>query len=158
MAVFHYLALRAFAHETEEPDRVRAALRQAAQSADLALQETEVEGGHKNRIRILEGEVRSSPVVKRIFQRLARDDPDGFKRIETDAVRRTDDQLNFYFRLDKQQAYLGRLRLGWTDDAITARGKIRSFQSKRSGAQAEEATQLLAEFLRSTAQGARIGE
>ncbi|HEX2021772.1 MAG TPA: RNA-binding domain-containing protein [Candidatus Thermoplasmatota archaeon] len=150
MAVFHYLHLRAFAHETEDPERVRQALRHAAQ-ADLPLEETDVEGGHKNRVRILEGEVRSAPAAKRMFERLAQDDAEGFERLRTEATRRTDENLNFHFRLDKQEAYLGRLRLGETDDAIAVRAKLRSFESRRSGAQSAQAAASLADFLEKAA-------
>ncbi len=146
MAVFHYLHVRAFAHETEDPERVRAALRHAAQG-DVALQETAADGSHGNRILILEGELKSAPAQKAVFRRLREDDPDGFERLRSQARERVDEHLNFHLRLDKQEAYAGRLRLAQDDDAITLRAKIRSFQSKRSAAGMEDALQQLEGFL-----------
>lgn len=125
--MFHYLRYRAFAHETEDREKVRAALRHAAQDEKISFEEEAVEGSHKNRILILEGETRSAPAIKRFFATLLRDDPAGFARLQEEAARRLDENLNFFLRLDKQEAYLGRLALASDEDAITVRGKIRSW-------------------------------
>lgn len=146
MAVFHYLHLRAFAHETEDPAKVRVALDHAA-GGEGAWGETAVEGSHKNRILILEGDLKSAPAAKRLFQGLARDDPEGFRRLRAEASRRVDENLNFHLRLDKQEAYLGRVALAQGDDAITVRGKIRFFGAKRSASPALEAAKEVETFL-----------
>ena len=147
MATFHYLSLRAFAHETEDPARVRAALQHVVAGAEVSVEETAVEGSHKNRIRILEAELKSAPAVKRVFAALAADDPRGWARLLREVDQRLDENLNFYLRLDKQAAYQGRTMLAGDDDAITVRGKIRSFQSKRSGEAQQGAHADLLEFL-----------
>lgn len=147
MAVFHYLHLRAFAHETEDPAKVRAALERAAQGASVQWQETHVEGSHRNRILILEGEMKSAPAAKRMFQALARDDPAGFRRLVEEAPRRLDENLNFYLRLDKQEAFMGRLALAQEDDAITVRGKVRFFGPKGGGVAEKAATAEVGAFL-----------
>lgn len=146
MATFHYLHLRAFAHETEDPARVRQALDHAVDGAGTWT-ETPVEGSHKNRILILEGEVKSAPAAKGLFERLARDDPDGFRRLREEAARRVDEHLNFYLRLDKQEAYQGRTMLAQDEDAITVRGKIRFFGAKRDGGAEAAAAAAVAAFL-----------
>ena len=146
VATFHYLHLRAFAHETEDPAKVRAAL-DAASGGDVPWSETAVDGSHKNRILILEGELKSAPAAKRLFHGLLRDDPQGFRRLRDEAPRRVDENLNFHLRLDKQEAFLGRLALAHGDDAITIRGKIRFFGSKRSGSADEEAAAEVVAFL-----------
>jgi len=133
VAVFHYLALRAFAHETEDPARVKTALRFAAHDERVALEETHVEGSHGNKIVILETEVKAAPAVKKLFGQLATDDPRGFEQLLRTWRERVDDNLNFHLRLDKQDAARGRMALAQDDDAITVRGKIRSFETKRSG-------------------------
>ncbi len=135
MATFHYLHLRTFAHATEDAGKVREALRRAAQddAGKLALEETPVEGANGNRIVIVEAEQRSSPAAKRLFEALARDDPAGFARVVAEQRRRLDEHLNFHLRLDKQEAYAGRVVLAPGEDAITVRGKLRSFEPKRSG-------------------------
>lgn len=150
MATFHYLQLRAFAHETEDPAKVRQALDTAAQG-EVPWTETPVDGSHKNRILILEGEMKSAPAAKRLFQGLLRDDPEGFRRLREEAPRRLDEHLNFYLRLDKQEAYLGRLRLAQDEDAIAVRGKIRFFGAKRAGAAEAPALAQVEAFLNSLA-------
>lgn len=145
--MFHYLHLRAFAHETEDPEKVKQALTRAAQGADVAWEETAVEGSNKNRILILEGEMKSGPAAKRVFEALLRDDPDGFRRVRAEASKRLDEHLNFYLRLDKQEAFQGRTILAQDEDAITLRGKIRSFAAKRGLAPEAHALGELEEFL-----------
>lgn len=147
MATFHYLHLRAFAHETEDPAKVRQALAHATPGTEVAWGETPVEGSHKNRILILEGEVKSAPAAKRLFAGIARDDPSGFRRLRTESDRRVDEHLNFYLRLDKQEAYKGRLVLAQDEDAITVRGKIRFFGTKRDGAAEATAAAEVSAFL-----------
>lgn len=147
MAVFHYLHLRAFAHETEDPAKVRAALDRAAAGAEVAWTETPVEGSHKNRILILEGDVKSAPAAKRFFETVRRDDPAGFRRLLDEVPQRVDENLNFYLRLDKQEAYLGRLVLAQEDDAITVRGKVRFFGPKQGGVGEKAAANEVSAFL-----------
>lgn len=147
MAVFHYVHFRAFAHETEDPAKVKAALVHAAHDERMPVSETKVEGSHGNRILILETDVKSAPAAKQLFGALARDDPRGFEHIMRTARERVDENLNFHFRLDKQAALGGRLVLASDDDAITVRAKIRSFESKRSPAGLETSLQQLEAFL-----------
>lgn len=147
MALFHYVQLRAFAHETEDPAKVKTALVNAAHDAKAAVSETKVEGSHGNRILILEADVKSAPAAKQLFAALARDDPRGFGQVVRTARERVDENLNFHLRLDKQEALGGRIVLASDDDAITVRGKIRSFESKRSPAGLESSLQQLEAFL-----------
>ncbi|HUR69498.1 MAG TPA: RNA-binding domain-containing protein [Candidatus Thermoplasmatota archaeon] len=143
MAVFHYLHLRAFAHETEDAAKVVGALRTAAQDEHARFEETRADGSHGNRILILDGEVKSAPAAKRVFGALQRDDPAGYEELVRTARQRVDENLNLHFRLDKQEAAQGRVMLAKDDDAITVRGKLRSFESKRSGAGLEDSLQQL---------------
>lgn len=152
MALFHYLHLRAFAHETEDPEKVKQALRTVAQSPDLAVEETRVDGSHGNRILILEAQVKAGQTERRVFAALARDDPGSLDRLRREAPRRLDEHLNFHVRLDKQEAYAGTLRLTTSDDAVTVRGKLRSFP-KKGVDPAAEASQALDAFLGGLAGG-----
>lgn len=147
MAVFHYVMLRAFAHETEDPARVKDALRVAANDDRVVPRETFAEGSHGNRIVILESEVKGAPAMKRMFAQLASDDPEGFQHVVRSARERVDEHLNLHFRLDKQEAAQGRLRLASDDDAITVRAKLRSFEPKRSAPSHEGPMRDLEAFL-----------
>lgn len=149
VAVFHYLHVRAFAHATEDPERVKLAMRHAAgdEAGKLGVEETRVEGSHGNPILILDAQQTSAPATKRVFEALARDDPAGFQRVRAEAPRRLDEHLNFHLRLDKQEAYAGRLALAADEDAITLRGKIRSFEAKRSADPLAASAAEMASFL-----------
>lgn len=131
---FHYLRFRTFQHATEEPSRVLAAMRHAAQSPKLEPQADELEGTHGNPIVALEADVRANPTIRTVFMQLARDDPEGLQRLQEEAEARLDEHYNFYFRLDKQEAYLGRSVLTYGDDAVMVRARIDSFLAKRNGA------------------------
>jgi RNA binding exosome subunit len=120
-----------------------AALRHAAQDDEARIQETHADGSHGTKIIILDGEVKSAPAIKRFFQALQRDDPEGFAHDVHCARERIDENLNLHLRLDKQEASQGRLMIARGDDAITIRGKLRSFESKRSGSGLETSLQQL---------------
>ena len=152
MPLFHYLHLRAFAHETEDPEKVRQALRNVAQGAAVELEETKAEGSHGNRILILEVQAKSGQTERKLFAALARDDPGSVERLRREVPRRLDDHLNFHLRLDKQEAYQGRLRVTASDDAVTVRAKVRSFPKPGADAHAE-AVQALDAFLSGLAGG-----
>ena len=137
MPVFHYLHVRAFAHETEDREKVRRAVRSAAHDARVALEETEAEGAHGNRVLILEGSVKSAQAERALFQDLARDDAAAFARLVDEVPRRLDENLNFHLRLDKQEALAGRTVLARVDDAVTVRAKVRSFPKKGTDPVAE---------------------
>lgn len=129
MPVFHYLHLRTFSHETEDPGRVRVALRNVAGVDKLDVDETKVEGSHGNRILILEAQVKSASAERALFEALARDDPRGFARVVEETDRRVDEHLNFFLRVEKQDAFEGRLVVATSDDAVTVRGKLRTHPS-----------------------------
>lgn len=139
---------------------MRAALRNAARAPELPLTESDVEGSHKNRILILEGELKRNADVRRVFAALAAEDPEGFARLVDEMEQRFDEEHSFFFRLDKQESYLGRSVLTRREDAITVRGKVATFQSKRSGQQQEDAMRILRAFLHeaTTPRGESIGQ
>lgn len=151
MAVFHYVHLRAFAHETEDASKVHTALRNAVQDESARFEETRADGSHGNRIMILDGDVKSAPAIKRMFAALQRDDPEGFAHVVATARERIDENLNLHLRLDKQEAYLGRLTLAKGDDAITVRGKLKAFDKKRDGSGLEDSLQQMEAFLQALA-------
>ena len=149
VATFHYLAIRAFAHETEDPAKVKAALANVAHGAEISLEETVVDGSHKNQIRIFEGELKNANAAKSLFAQLSKDDPRGYAQLRAESDKRLDEHLNYYLRLDKQDAFLGRMRIAQDEDAITIRGKIRSFEAKRSGSPLVAAREELDRFFAS---------
>ena len=128
MPVFHYLHFRAFAHETDDPEKVRRALRHAIHDDRVALEESFAEGQNGNRILILDADAKSAQSERALFASLRQDDPEAGARLVEELPRRLDENGNFHVRLDKQEASLGRVRLATGDDAILVRGKLRVFR------------------------------
>lgn len=132
VGTFDYLRFRAFAHATEDVERVKQALAHAALSPKVTYAESLVEGTHGNPIHVFEGDLKANPGIKAFFAAVATDDPQGYARLLEEVPRRLDERLNFFLRLDKQEAYAGRHVLTHGDDAIMVRARIHSFAAKRS--------------------------
>jgi RNA-binding protein len=132
---FHWLRLRATAHATEDPDRVRVALATAAGIAleDLTalLEESPIESHYGGTVHLLEATVKRARDIRSILGRLTAAD-----RAELAAAldARVDDDGVLYWRLDKQRAYQGELVLTRGDDAIQCRLKAEVHPATREGA------------------------
>ena len=120
------LHFRAICHETEDPDRVHQAFTFVTSGAEVEAEETE--GHHGNRIIILESHIKDKKGVKAFFARMEAAD---LEELLSTLEARIDDDGNIFLRIDKQQAYLGELRMGSTDDPVAVRGKIESYPRKR---------------------------
>jgi RNA binding exosome subunit len=129
MAMFHRLEFRVHAHATEDEARVRQALDFATGGAEV--EETVAEGHHGNPIRVLQASLGRPAEIRAFFARLP---PQDIERLVAEADRRLDDDLFFHLRLDKQEAYRGRLALADHDDVIAVRGKVASFPARRERA------------------------
>ncbi len=127
--MFHRLEFRVYTHATEDEAKVRKALDFATGGAEVV--ETATEGHHGNPIRILEATVERPGAIRAFFGRLPKED---VERLAAEADRRLDEDLFFHLRLDKQEAYQGRLSLADHDDIIAVRGKAASFPAKRERA------------------------
>lgn len=128
----HNLCFRAFCQATEDEVKVKTALLFASGGKDEKLKRTKCEGYHGNPIIILDICIVSSRAIKSFFQRLSEVDR---KALLNDLERRIDEDCAFYFRLDKQEAYLGRLALGEMseeDDIIAVHGKVKSYPKSRN--------------------------
>lgn len=120
------LHFRAFCHETEEPERVHQAFSFVTGGAEVEVEETE--GHHGNRIIILESHIKDKKGVRVFFARMATED---IEEVLRTLEARVDEEGSIYLRFDKQQAFLGELRMGTVDDPVAVRGKIESYPRKR---------------------------
>lgn len=106
---------------------------------DVDIQTTHTTGHHGNEIVVLEARSSEAHVAEGVFRRLPPGDLEELKRT-SDA--RVDHSCVFRMRMDKQEAYAGRVRLADSDDAIALRLKVRSYPAKE-----EVARELVTEFL-----------
>jgi RNA binding exosome subunit len=124
---FHRLNFRAFAHATEDEERVVEALIFASGASEVS--RTKSSGYHGNPIAILQATVRGGKEIGAFFNRLGKVNIEELLRT---LDRRIDDECSFFLRLDKQEAYLERLVLTEKDDVIAMRGKIKAYPSKKT--------------------------
>ena len=133
---------RVFCHATEDEAKVIQALKFASGADEIKREVSE--GYHGNPIIILEVFIKEKRRSKDFFSRL---DDAAIQELLGSLEKRMDDDCNLYLRLDKQEAYLGVMKLTASDDAIAVRAKVESYPKKR-----ETAMKSVTEFLESLVQ------
>jgi hypothetical protein len=107
-----------FSHATEDEDKVENAITNLLpeENRDLWLTRKTLKGYHGDPITIVTGKIRTKKgatgVLRRVVQALSSLDQ---QRILDELEERLDEGGNLYIRLDKQNAYLGKVRLLETD-------------------------------------------
>ena len=136
MAILN-MHFRVFCHATEDEAKVVQALKFASGADELTREVTE--GYHGNPIVILEVFIKEKRRSKDFFSKM---DVDTLQEIAATLERRMDEDCNLYIRIDKQEAFLGNLKMTTSDDAIAVRAKIESYPKKL-----ETAMKSVTEFL-----------
>ncbi len=134
---------RVFCHATEDEAKVVQALKFVSGSDEQTREVTE--GYHGNPIIILEVFLKEKRRSKDFFSRLSADD---LQEIADSLDRRMDDDCNLFLRLDKQEAYLGNLKMTTSDDAIAIRAKVESYPKKLENAK-KSASEFFASLIQS---------
>lgn len=134
------VGLRAFVHATEDPQKVRAALafvagfdledEEEAKRFDEQLEAVSAEGHFRNPIEILELTLKRAAQVRGFWRRML-DDPAIRQGLMQQVDDRLDEELIFWFRLDKQAAASGRLRLAEAQDVVLVRAKLATYPKDR---------------------------
>lgn len=113
-----YIDIRTFAHATEDTDKVQTALNNTLPTEliqTINFQKTNLTGHHGNLITLLETRIKDKNTTQAVFQKLAA----GLSIIDKEQlnseIKQHLEKGNLYLRLDKQNAYLGQIRLGQTD-------------------------------------------
>jgi hypothetical protein len=130
----HHLTFRAFCQATEDEARVAEALRFASGEDAKDINRERCIGYHGNPIVIMDIAVLKARMVKGVFLRLSEEDR---AELQGTLEGRIDEDCAFYFRLDKQEAYLGRMVLGEKGeehDVIAVHGKVKTYPKSREGA------------------------
>lgn len=113
-----YLDVRAFAHATEDPDRVLTALRSIIPTElvdSVVFEKSSLTGHHGNLITLFEARIKEKEVAQSVFERLSSGLRILDKQLLCDEIDQHLESGNLYLRLDKQSAYLNELRLATTD-------------------------------------------
>ncbi len=143
--MIHHIILRVNAHSTEDKSRVRSALdffllNSVAKSikdgkTDDIVEITNVDGYYHNPISTLSANItRKQDCLA--FARFVRENmhPQDVELLRSEMPDRLDDEQLFHFRLDKQAAYLNKVKLTSSSDAITVKVKIATFPKNREQA------------------------
>jgi RNA binding exosome subunit len=144
--VIHHIILRVIAHATEDVSRVRMALDFFLSGAGVRegsklIDELQAEGHHGNPITILSVQLKRKADCLS-FAHFVRENfsEEDVARLREEMPDRLDDDQVFYLRFDKQAAYLQKVKLTDSSDAITAKVKIETYPKNRekAGAIVEE--------------------
>ena len=125
------LSFRTFAHATEDPERVEKALRFVSGAENVSRSSST--GYYGNPITVLEARVTDSKHIKALLRSIG---PEALKVMLDSLDQRLDEESFFYFRLDKQEAFLERFVLADGEDVIAVRGKVKSYPQNRDNARA----------------------
>jgi RNA binding exosome subunit len=136
--MIHYIHLRTSAQATEDPEKVRSALKlllpppgQSAKKDTTSVHETVTTGYHGNPIILMEAELKQKKdcqhVVDRIREHMG---PAGISRLASELPQRVDYDCNLYIRFNKQEAYLGKLMTTTRSDSIRVRIKIKAYPAR----------------------------
>lgn len=144
--MIHHIILRVIAHATEDVSRVRMALDFFLSGAGVRegsklIDELQAEGHHGNPITILSVQLKRKADCLS-FAHFVRENfsEEDVARLREEMPDRLDDDQVFYLRFDKQAAYLQKVKLTDSSDAITAKVKIETYPKNRekAGAIVEE--------------------
>ncbi|MEA3166041.1 MAG: RNA-binding protein [Thermoplasmata archaeon] len=130
---YHWIRLRATAHPTEDLAKVESAVRNAAGVADLAVQAEPLETHHGATGHLVHATLDKSRAVRDALGRILAL-PGAREELAATLDARTDDDGVFYLRLDKQEAYAGRLVLTRGEDAVQLRLKMEHYPATREAA------------------------
>ncbi|MEM3695613.1 MAG: RNA-binding domain-containing protein [Candidatus Bathyarchaeia archaeon] len=113
-----YIAIRVFAHATEDPEKVLTAVRNMLPPETLdavAFKKSSLAGHHGNPIILFEARIKDKNAVQAIFGRIAAGLGIMDKEILNSEIESHLERGNLYLRLDKQSAYLNEARIAKAD-------------------------------------------
>lgn len=130
---YHWLRLRATCHPTEDLTKVTQAVAFVAGDPALKPTATALESHHGGTVQLVECVLDKSRAVRDLLQRLF-DLPGVREELKTTLESRTDDDGVFFARVDKQDAYAGKLIMTRGEDCVQLRLKLEHYPSTRAAA------------------------
>ncbi|MEM1725546.1 MAG: RNA-binding domain-containing protein [Candidatus Bathyarchaeia archaeon] len=113
-----YIEVRAFAHATEDEEKVLAAIRRVfpPEVADnITFRKKRLSGHYGNPITLFEAKIRDQNHIKAFLENLASKMSILDKENLNNSIKQHLDKASLYIRLDKQAAYLNQIRLCTAD-------------------------------------------
>lgn len=113
-----YIDIRVFVHATEDIDKVVKAVHNILPpglAEKIVFKKTSLKGHYKNPIVLLEKRMKERDAVKAVFEKLASGLNNMDRELLNNEITQHLDKRNLFIRLDKQSAYLNKLKLCSTD-------------------------------------------
>jgi RNA-binding protein len=130
--MIHNLSYRAFVYGTESEVKVREAIHTMLPMAHPEIEITK--GYYKNQVLILHGKTSKNSEIKLLLEKLQNLNLNDKKKIHNELHDRMDSRGNLFLRFDKQNAYLGDLKLVEHGDALHLKLKIAAYPAKKEEA------------------------
>lgn len=142
--MIHHISFRVIVHSTEEKSKVIDALglflinscgEKAPHSLVDVVNTIEAEGHYGNPITILSAQLTrkrdTMAFAEFVHSNMTSED---IETLRNEMPDRLDDEQAFHLRFDKQEAYMGHVKLISSSDAITAKVKIETYPKDREAA------------------------
>ena len=113
-----YIDVRVFAHATEDPEKVLAAVRSTLPkelSANIAFRKTSLTGHHGNPLILFEAKIVDKRALPVVLEKIANCLGVLDKETLNSEIKLHLEKRNLYLRFDKQSAYLGELKFSSND-------------------------------------------
>ena len=115
-----YIDVRVFVHATEDIDKVLKAVYNTLPTEladEIVFKKTNLKGYYRNPIILLETKIKKRDAAKTVFKKLASGLSSLDKELLNNEIKQRLNKGNLFIRLDKQSAYLNKLKLR-SDDPI----------------------------------------
>lgn len=113
-----YITITVFSHATEDPEKVQTAVRNTlpeALAADVKFEKNAVTGHHGNPIVFFETKLTDKPALLGALEKIAQELSPLDKQTLSEDLQQHIEKHNLYLRFNKQNAYLGTLKLATND-------------------------------------------
>jgi hypothetical protein len=124
------ITISAVVHSTEDQRKVREAIA-ILSPFELKIEVTNITGHYGNPMSYLKAEILKKSEIKELWNYLMGLLGEQKEILMNTLEERTDEQNVLHIRIDKQKAYLGKIKLADRGDALILRAKIVTYPSKR---------------------------
>jgi len=113
-----YIDIRAFAHATEDTEKVQTAIHNTLTTETIntiTFEKSSLNGHHGNPITLLQTRIKDQNTIQNFIQKLSTNLTTLDKQQLSDEITQHLDKATLYLRIDKQAAYQNQLKLSTTD-------------------------------------------
>jgi len=129
--MIHYILFRTQSHVTEDVARVKNALANVL-PPETPIEEEETKGYFDNPIIVLRARLEKK-AARQYFDDLISKLPESDRdELIKEVPERVTEDCDFFFKLSKQDAYLGDIRTSYAEDSIAIRSRLEAYPAKKN--------------------------